>query len=62
MRLVEYQPERAEGGDRLIRRPHHVNKADIRTLQLAFIPLARRWVVERGLFNFEDPVEVGKAR
>src|SRR5206468_8363326 len=59
--LVEYQPERAEPGDRTLGRADQIDVADRAVLQLPGVHLARPGAGERFPLDVEDTVEIGLA-
>ena len=56
--LIGHAPERAKPGDACLGRPHDEDVADLGTFELALVPLARRRIVERRLFDREHAVEI----
>src|SRR6187549_3111236 len=58
VRLVQDQPEGAETRDRYLRRAEHVDEADLRALQLPFVPFARRRTIEGRFLDRQHRIEI----
>ena len=56
--LLGDPPEGAKPCDRLVCSAKHIDEADVRPLQLAFVPLPRGRIVERRGLDGEHAVEV----